>query len=128
MKLWLGWTKLWQVRIHSAQGAFALNRVSNIFSQILDLVLCRLFDRVVRKHKVERHAPGFAYRDQFFAMLFCQLAQSKRLEEISEGLQTSEGKSKHLGLTGTPSHSMLAYANPHHSWRISETLFGLLLG
>lgn len=104
-----------------------MNRVSSIFSQILQLVPRHLFQRAVREHKGERHARGFTCWDQFVAMLFCQLAQSKSLREISEGLQASEGKLKHLGLRRAPSHSTLSYANEHRSWQIYESLFGLLL-
>jgi hypothetical protein len=40
-------------------------------------------------------------------MLFCQLAQAKSLREITEGLQASEGKLKHLGLPEAPARSTL---------------------
>ena len=119
--------KFRQERIHPTQGGFTLNRVSSIFSQILQLVPRHLFERAVRDHKGERHARGFTCWDQFVAMLFCQLAQSKSLREISEGLRASEGKLKHLGLSGAPSHSTLAYANQHRPWQIYETLFESLL-
>lgn len=61
------------------------------------------------------------------AMLFCQLAQAKSLREITEGLQASEGKLKHLGLPEAPARSTLAYANGHRPWELYETVFHQLL-
>lgn len=61
------------------------------------------------------------------AMLFCQLAQAKSLREITEGLQASEGKLRHLGLPEAPARSTLAYANEHRPWQLYETVFHQLL-
>lgn len=82
-----------------------------------------MFQRAVESAHGERHARGFRCWDQFVAMLFCQLGQAKSLREISEGLRASEGKLRHLGMKQAPSHSTLAYANQHRSWRIYENLF-----
>lgn len=102
-------------------------RVSSIFSQVLQLIPRYLFQRAVEEHQGERHARGFHCWDQFVAMLFCQLGQSKSLREIQEGLRASEGKLKHLGVQRAPAHSTLSYANEHRPWAIYETLFASLL-
>jgi len=60
-------------------------------------------------------------------MLFCQLAQAKSLREITEGLQASEGKLRHLGLPEAPARSTLAYANSHRPWQLFETVFQQVL-
>jgi hypothetical protein len=60
-------------------------------------------------------------------MLFCQLAQAKSLREITEGLQASEGKLKHLGLPEAPARSTLAYANGHRPRQLYKTVFHQLL-
>ena len=75
-----------------------MKRVCSIFSQILQLIPRDRFETAVEKHQAERHARGFRSWGQLVAMLFCQLAQAKSLREITEGLQASEGKLKHLGL------------------------------
>ena len=103
-----------------------MNRVSSIFSQMLKLVPATLFDRAVSKHRGERHARGFRSWDQFAAMLFCQLSQTKSLREIEEGMRASEGKLRHLGMKEAPAHSTLAYANQHRPWQVYEELFTLL--
>jgi hypothetical protein len=104
-----------------------LKRVCSIFSQILQLIPRDRFEGAVREHQAERHARGFSSWGQFVAMLFCQLAQAKSLREITEGLQASEGKLKHLGLPEAPARSTLAYANTHRPWQLFETVFHQLL-
>lgn len=104
-----------------------MKRVCSIFSQILQLIPRDEFEAAVRKHQAERHARGFSSWGQMVAMLFCQLAHAKSLREITEGLQASEGKLKHLGLPEAPARSTLAYANSHRSWELYETVFQQLL-
>ena len=104
-----------------------MKRVCSIFSQILQVVPRDRFEAAVGKHKAERHSRGFSSWGQFVAMLFCQLAQAKSLREITEGLQASEGKLKHLGLPEAPARSTLAYANSHRPWELYETVFHQLL-
>lgn len=104
-----------------------MKRVCSMFSQILQLIPRGRFEAAVEKHQAERHARGFSSWGQFVAMLFCQLAQAKSLREITEGLQASEGKLKHLGLPEAPARSTLAYANSHRPWQLFETVFHQLL-
>lgn len=104
-----------------------MKRVCSIFSQILQLIPRDRFEAAVEKHQAERHARGFSSWGQFVAMLFCQLAQAKSLREITEGLQASEGKLRHLGLPEAPARSTLAYANGHRPWQLFETVFHQLL-
>lgn len=104
-----------------------MKRVCSIFSQILQLIPRDGFESAVEKHQAERHARGFSSWGQLVAMLFCQLAQAKSLREITEGLQASEGKLRHLGLPEAPARSTLAYANSHRPWQLFETVFQQLL-
>lgn len=82
---------------------------------------------MVADRKGERHARGLRCWDQFVAMLFCQLGQAQSLREIHEGLKVSEGKLVHLGMTKSPGHSTLAYANRHRPWQIYQDLFTALV-
>lgn len=56
-------------------------------------------------------------------MLFCPLAEARSLREISDGLQSCEGRLQHLGMVSAPTRSTLAYANPHRPWQLYEQLF-----
>ena len=104
-----------------------MKRVCSIFSQVLQLIPRDRFEASVRDHAAERHSRGFSSWGQLVAMLFCQLAQAKSLREITEGLQASEGKLRHLGLPEAPARSTLAYANSHRPWELYETVFQRLL-
>lgn len=88
-----------------------MQRVCSIFSQILGLVPRSMFDRAVRKHEAEKHAKGLTSWSQFIALMFCQLSGARSLREIIGGLQASEGKLRHLGVSLAPTRSTLAYAN-----------------
>jgi hypothetical protein len=105
-----------------------MNRVCSIFAQMLDLFPRGEFEAAVREHKAERHARGFTSWGQFIAMMFCQLAHSKSLREICQGLAASEGKLRHLGVPEAPARSTLAYANGHRPWELYQTVFHQLLG
>lgn len=102
-------------------------RVASLFSQALSLFPRTEFQRAVHQHQAERYSKGFSCWDQFVAMLFCQLAQARSLREISQGLASSVGKLRHLGVEGSPSRSTLSYANEHRPWQLYETVFRQLL-
>lgn len=85
------------------------------------------FEELVREHAAERHARGFTSWEQFVSMLFCQLGRAQSLREICDGLQSIEGKVRHLGIEA-PKRSTLAYANKHRPWQMYEGLFHRLLG
>jgi hypothetical protein len=103
-------------------------RVASIFSQLLQLFPRQDFERAVKRHQAERFSKGFGSWDQFVAMLFCQLAHARSLNEISTGLASCEGKLRHLGLAGAPKKSTLAYANAHRPWQLQRDIFMGLLG
>lgn len=85
------------------------------------------FQRLVREYEAERHARGFRSWDQFVSMLFCHLGRAQSLREICDGLESIEGKARHLGIEA-PKRSTLAYANEHRPWAMYEALFHGFLG
>jgi len=103
-------------------------RVASVFSQILALFPRTEFYSAVKQHQAERYAKGFGCWEQFVAMLFCQLTQSKSLREICTGLACCLGKLQHLGVKAAPNKSTLAYANEHRPWELYETVFMQMLG
>jgi len=96
---------------------------TSLFGQILQVIPRRRFAHIVRECKAERHSKGFTCWDQFVSMLFCQLAQSKSLREISDGLAVTCGKLVHLGMKSAPAKSTLSYANAHRTCEIYSKLF-----
>ena len=99
----------------------------SLFSQVLNQVNRRDFERAVHRHGAAKHAKGFASWDQFVAMLYAQLAGANSLREICGGLASAMGKVRHLGMAKAPSRSTLSYANTHRSWRVFEDVFHSLL-
>ena len=103
-----------------------MNRFCSMFSQLLQLFPRHEFQQAVKKTRAERHARGFTCWGQFVSMLFCHLGRAHSLREITGGLQSCEGKLKHLGITA-PNRSTLAYANEHRPWSLYQELFLILL-
>lgn len=55
-------------------------------------------------------------------MFFCQLGRARYLRETAGGLQSCQGKLKHLSITA-PTHSTLSYANAHSPWELYQEIF-----
>ena len=71
-------------------------RYGSLFSQLLSLFNRNDFARHVRDLNAEYRSKGFSCWDQFVSMLFCQMAQAKSLREITQGLQSCEGRLSHF--------------------------------
>lgn len=102
-------------------------RHASLFSQVLSLIDRNHFAGMVKAMDAEKHAKGFTCWGQFVAMMFCQLAQAKSLREIVQGLQSCEGKLRHLGVEEHPKRSTLSYANEHRPWGLYQSVFYALL-
>jgi hypothetical protein len=98
-------------------------RHSGIFSQVVSLINRNSFNRLVKSHNAERYSKGFGSWDQFVSMLFCQVGQARSLREICDGLSSSEGKLRHLGMKQGPKRSTLSYANANRPWEMFRDLF-----
>ena len=101
--------------------------VPSLFSQLLDFIPRRDFDRRVRELRADRYAKGFDCWAQFAAMIFLQLSGAQSLREISAGLRSAMGKLVHLGISRAPNRSTLSYANQHRTWQLPQVLFFDLL-
>lgn len=104
-----------------------MNRVSSIFSQLLQFFPRLEFQALVREHQADRHARGFTCWQQFVAMMFCQLAYAQSLREICGGLAALEGKLRHLGIADCPKATTLSYANAHRPWELYRAIFNQTL-
>ena len=99
----------------------------SLFNQLLQQCPSLEFAALVKKHNAERGAKGFSCRTQLVAMLFCQLAHADSLRQICNGLACCVGKLVHLGMSGAPNKSSLAYANEHRPADLYEELFYTVL-
>ncbi len=100
-----------------------MQRFCSVFSQLLQLFPRLEFQQLVRQHRAERHARGFACWPQFVAMLFCQWGRAHSLREICGGRACALGKLSHLGIERAPVRSTLAYANEHRPAGLYRDLF-----
>lgn len=100
-----------------------MNKGNNIFGHILTLFDRNEFKNIVRHHGNDRYSKGFSSWDHFVSMMFCQLALSKSLREICDGLKSCLNKTIHLGLLRLPTKSNLSYANKNRSYELFENVF-----
>jgi len=71
-----------------------------------------MLEKIVRRHQGERHARGLRCRDQFVAMLCCQLGQTQRPREIYKRLQSSESKLVHPSASAPKPRSIPPWPTP----------------
>lgn len=69
-----------------------------------------VFDRVVEKHRANKHSKGFGCWDQLLAMVYGHLSAASSLREIEAGFNSQAAHHYHLG-TRTVRRSTLADAN-----------------
>jgi hypothetical protein len=104
-----------------------MNKSTNIFGQILQLVDRNVFQALVKKTGAEKNTKGFSSWDHFTSMLFCQIGNAHSLREITFGLASMSGKLNHLGMDKAPGRTTLSYANNHRPWELFQELFYVLL-
>lgn len=60
-------------------------------------------------------------------MLFCPLAKTKSVRDISNRLRCATGKLYHLGVQTAPLKSSLRYQNKHRHWELFRDCYFALL-
>jgi hypothetical protein len=104
-----------------------MNKYNNIFGQISSLISRTEYETISKEQGANKGLKGFKCWEQFMSMLFCQFSGSNSLREICNGLASSEGKLKHLGMKQSPKKSTLSYANEHRSWKTYKEAFFKIL-
>lgn len=99
----------------------------SLFSQLLHLLDRTEFDKVVRKHKTDKYQKGINSWTHLVSMVFCHLAKSSSVREISDGLRSAAGNLNHLGITRSPCKSSVSYINAHRSWVMFKDYYFALL-
>lgn len=99
----------------------------NVFSQILGLIDRNFFDKLVRKHTSDKHHKGINSWTHLVSMLFCHLSSADSVRDISNGLRSTTGNMRHMGISRVPSKSNLSYMNAHRDHALFRDLYmGLL--
>jgi hypothetical protein len=95
-----------------------MNQGQYIFSQIMDFLPKKKFDRCVDLYDGNHRMRSFSCFDQFLCMAFAQLTYRESLRDIECCLRTMQKKLYHIGIRGQVSRSTLADANENRDWRI----------
>ena len=104
-----------------------MNSGSYLFTQLMDSLPKRDFDRCVRKYKGNYRARHFSCFDQFLCMAFAQLTYRHSLRDIETCLNSIQPKLYHLGFRGTIARNTLAKANQNRDWRIYADFAHILI-
>jgi hypothetical protein len=99
----------------------------SLFSQLLQLVDRNDFERLVKKHNTDKFSKGINSWTHLVSMLFCHLAKSTSVREISDGLRSAAGNLNHLGVGKSPCKSSISYINAHRSWELFKDFYFALL-
>lgn len=99
-----------------------------VFSQLMDFVPHREFQKCVARYRADRHLRRFTCWDQWLCMAFAQLTHRESLRDLESCLRAVSGKLYHLGIRGQVSRSTLADANELRDWRVYADLARVLIG
>jgi IS4 transposase len=108
------------------EGISAMRHHNSVLHQILKLVPWAEFERLVKKHRADKHVRRLTTKSQLVAMLYAQLAQAASLREIEAGLKSHAVRLYHVG-AATVKRSTLADANVRRPAAVFGELFARLL-
>jgi len=89
-----------------------------VFSQLMDFLPKKHFDRCVRRYAGNHRAKTFSCFDQYLCMAFAQITYRQSLRDIETCLRAMQPKLYHCGICGNVSRNTLANANERRDWRI----------
>jgi hypothetical protein len=99
-----------------------------IFTQLMDFLPTREFNRCVRRYRGNYKVREFSCRDQFLCMAFAQLTYRDGLRDIETCLRSMRPKLFHAGFRAVVARNTLATANKNRDWRIYADLAAVLIG
>jgi hypothetical protein len=95
----------------------------SLFAQIIQRLDRSIFKKLVKEHNTDKHQKGFDSWSHLISMLFCHLAKSESLRDISNGLRSATGNLNHLGNVHPPTKSNLSYQNKHRDWKLFKDYY-----
>jgi hypothetical protein len=105
-----------------------VNSGRTVFSQLIQHLPEKEFQKCVARHNGDSNFRGFSCWDQLLAMAFAQLTYRESLRDIESCLRALRSKLYHMGFRGKVSRSTLADANESHDWRIFAEFAQVLIG
>ena len=98
-----------------------------LFSQIISKLDRSKFNKLVKVKQTDKHCKGYTSWTHLVSMLFCQLAKSQSVRDISNGLRSATGNLNHLGIDRAPSKSSISYQNKHRNHELFKEYYFQLL-
>ena len=95
-----------------------MNTGRTVFSQVMDFLPMRDFQKCVKRYRGNHKVKTFSCFDQFLCMAFAQLTYRESLRDIEACLRSMQPKLYHMGFRGKASRNTLANANEKRDWRI----------
>ena len=95
-----------------------MNTGRTVFSQLIEQLPQREFQKCVARHCGSSYLKSFSCWDQFLSMAFAQLTYRESLRDIEACLRSMRGKLYHMGFRSRVARSTLADANESRDWRI----------
>ncbi len=97
-----------------------MNQGKYVYSQIIEFLPHRIFDRVVRKYDGNKNVKHFTCWNQLLCVIFGQLTNRDSLRDLIVAINSYSGKSYHLGFGKKVILSNLAKADLNRNSKIFE--------
>lgn len=97
-----------------------MNHGKYVFSQLVEFLPQRVFDRLVTKYNGNKSVKHFSCWNQLLCMLFGQLSSRESLRDLITVIEAHQSKSYHLGFGKNVTRSNLAKANENRNYKIFE--------
>jgi len=98
-----------------------MNTGKYIFSQLIDFLPKRIFDRIVKQYKGDKWTKSLSCWNQLMLMMFGQLSGCDSLRELACVVSAHQNKCYHLGFGNSAfSRSTLEYANAKRDYKMFE--------
>ena len=98
-----------------------------VFSQLIDFLPKKHFDRCVRRYRGNYRIKTFSCFDQYLCMAFAQITYRQSLRDIETCLRAMKPKLYHCGIRGNISRTTVAKANENRDWRIYADFAQILI-
>ena len=97
-----------------------MNHGKYVFSQLVEFLPQRIFDRLVTKYSGNKSVKHFTCWNHLLCMLFGQLSSRESLRDLIIVIEAHQSKSYHLGFGKNVTRSNLSKANENRNFKIFE--------
>ncbi|WP_198402038.1 IS4 family transposase [Flavobacterium crassostreae] len=97
-----------------------MNQGKYVFSQLVEFLPQRVFDRFVTKYDGNKYVKHFTCWNQLLSMIFGQLSSRDSLRDLIIVIEAHQSKSYHLGFGKSVTRSNLSKANENRNYKIFE--------